>query len=204
MTQDATDRATTQVRRNRYDEILAIGIELISERGYAATTLRDVADRVGILKGSLYHYFPSKEALLFRILEETHDRAMAQSDEITAMGLSAGDELFTYLRLSCLSYLDHVDQANIYFTEARELTGDRRAKIRKYGDGFESRLRDRVARAQAAGEITGDQTTEFITAFLIGSSNSVRGWRIPIAGARTNAEASAQYEALMRRALAAS
>ena len=44
-------------------EIIAVAAELFGERGYDAVSLDDVAERLDVTKGSLYHYFPGKEEL---------------------------------------------------------------------------------------------------------------------------------------------
>ncbi|MBS1699492.1 MAG: TetR/AcrR family transcriptional regulator [Actinobacteria bacterium] len=68
----------------RRDEILAIAARLISRRGYSATTVRDIAEEAGILSGSLYHHFASKEAMLQEILHGFMDRLLTRYDEIAA------------------------------------------------------------------------------------------------------------------------
>jgi AcrR family transcriptional regulator len=50
-------------RIRRINEILRVAAEVLSEKGYAGTTLEEVADRLDLAKASLYHYFDSKEAL---------------------------------------------------------------------------------------------------------------------------------------------
>lgn len=57
----------------RRAEVLAIAAELFATRGYAQTTVRDIADEAGILSGSLYHHFDSKEAMLHEIMREFMD-----------------------------------------------------------------------------------------------------------------------------------
>jgi AcrR family transcriptional regulator len=54
--------------RDRRERILASAAELFAQRGVAATTVRQIADEVGILSGSLYHHFESKEAIVDEIL----------------------------------------------------------------------------------------------------------------------------------------
>lgn len=81
-----TDREKKRQRRKdaRPAEIIAAAMQLWSERGFAATRLDDVAAGAGIAKGTIYRYFPSKEALFEAALQErvvtTIDRAkeMAQ------------------------------------------------------------------------------------------------------------------------------
>jgi TetR/AcrR family transcriptional regulator, cholesterol catabolism regulator len=53
---------------DRHDQILAAAAELFARKGVAATTVREIADQVGILSGSLYHHFDSKEAMVDEIL----------------------------------------------------------------------------------------------------------------------------------------
>ena len=50
-------------RIRRINEILRVAAEVLSEKGYAGTSLEEVADRLDLAKTSLYHYFDSKEAL---------------------------------------------------------------------------------------------------------------------------------------------
>ena len=59
-----------QPRRRREREVLDVAARLFHERGYADTSVQDIADELGILKGSLYHYIEVKEDLLFRLLGE--------------------------------------------------------------------------------------------------------------------------------------
>jgi len=53
---------------DRHDQILAVAAGLFARKGVAATTVREIADQVGILSGSLYHHFDSKEAMVDEIL----------------------------------------------------------------------------------------------------------------------------------------
>jgi TetR/AcrR family transcriptional regulator, cholesterol catabolism regulator len=53
---------------DRHEQILAVAAKLFARKGVAATTVREIADEVGILSGSLYHHFDSKEAMVDEIL----------------------------------------------------------------------------------------------------------------------------------------
>lgn len=61
-------------RNARRDELLEAAAGLFATRGYAATSIRDIAREVGILSGSLYYHFASKEDILL----ETHARGVDQ------------------------------------------------------------------------------------------------------------------------------
>jgi len=53
---------------DRHKQILTVAAGLFASKGVAATTVREIADEVGILSGSLYHHFESKEAMVDQIL----------------------------------------------------------------------------------------------------------------------------------------
>ena len=57
----------------RREELLAIAARLFAEKGFRNTTVRDIADAAGILSGSLYHHFDSKESIGDEILREFLD-----------------------------------------------------------------------------------------------------------------------------------
>ena len=59
------------------DTIRQVAIDLFYAKGYFATSISEVAAGSGIRKASLYHHYPSKEALLFHILQVTMDDLMA-------------------------------------------------------------------------------------------------------------------------------
>ena len=65
----------------REDQILEAAARLFKERGYRAATLQDVADEIGVTRTAVYHYFSSKEEILFRIAEEAHRHAARVFEE---------------------------------------------------------------------------------------------------------------------------
>lgn len=82
-------RAKTSRRRA---DLVAIAAELFAERGYRATTVRHIGDAAGVLSGSLYHHFDSKETILDELLSTYLDTLLAtyrgiseQSDPTTAL-----------------------------------------------------------------------------------------------------------------------
>lgn len=77
----------------RRGQILAIAARLIASQGYSATTVRDIADEAGILSGSLYHHFASKEAILEEILRSFMNELLSRFEEIAAGGGNPRDVL---------------------------------------------------------------------------------------------------------------
>jgi AcrR family transcriptional regulator len=66
----------------RRDAVLALAADLFAEKGFRATTVRDIAERAGVLSGSLYHHFDSKEAIVDELLGSFLDDLLARYREI--------------------------------------------------------------------------------------------------------------------------
>jgi TetR/AcrR family transcriptional regulator, cholesterol catabolism regulator len=67
---------------NRRDELLELAATMMAERGLRATTVRDIADAAGILSGSLYHHFSSKEEMVDEVLRGFLDWLFARYQQI--------------------------------------------------------------------------------------------------------------------------
>src|SRR5829696_10388529 len=80
-----TAAAIPSKAKKRDREVLEAAARVFYERGYSDASVQDVADELGILKGSLYHYIDTKEDLLFRLLQETHDEIYKILEEVSAM-----------------------------------------------------------------------------------------------------------------------
>lgn len=84
--------------RKRDREVLDAAVQVFCERGYAAATVQDVADQLGILKGSLYYYIETKEDLLYRAVMAVHSSAEAVMDSVAAEPSGPLERLELYMR----------------------------------------------------------------------------------------------------------
>jgi TetR/AcrR family transcriptional regulator, cholesterol catabolism regulator len=77
----------------RRSEIVGIAAELFASKGYANTTVREIADAAGILSGSLYHHFDSKESMIEALLRDFLERIDAQYRSVIAAAADPVDAL---------------------------------------------------------------------------------------------------------------
>ena len=165
--------------RNREEEVIAAAIKIFSEKGFAATSIQDVADEVGVLKGSLYHYIESKEDLLFQIFDESHRQAAEIVREIGELEGPPLDRLHTYIQRYVHWYLDNVDRVSIYFSEWRHLTGQRLATVKKQRRMYEKVVFELIEEARDAGNVPEDLNPTYATNFILGAVNGVPVWYRP-------------------------
>jgi AcrR family transcriptional regulator len=87
---------------DRHREILEAAAALFAERGYLATSVRDIGERVGLLGGSLYHHIRSKEALFVRI----HDLALDAAAERIKAEVAKHSDPWDRLEAACATMLE--------------------------------------------------------------------------------------------------
>jgi AcrR family transcriptional regulator len=81
----------------RPEEIIAAALEAFAARGFAATKLEDIARRAGVTKGTIYLYFPSKEALFKALVRETIVPVIAKGEAFAKSFTGSARALFERL-----------------------------------------------------------------------------------------------------------
>ena len=161
MTQQTTKAAS------RREELLAIAADLFAQRGFKNTTVRDIADASGILSGSLYHHFDSKESMVDEILSSFQTELFRQYDEVADSELDPRAKFEAVIRISFEAIHDHHSEVAIYQNDAAYLAeferfgylNERNAQLRKL---WVSLLEEGVR----AGAFRPDLDTEVVYRFI--------------------------------------
>jgi AcrR family transcriptional regulator len=111
---------------SRRDELLDLAATMFAERGLRATTVRDIADSAGILSGSLYHHFSSKEEMVDELLRGFLDWLFMRYEEIVATEPNPLERLKGLFMASFEAIEDRHAQVVIYQDEAKRLMGQPR------------------------------------------------------------------------------
>ena len=128
----------------RRAELLALAANMFAERGFVSTTVRDIADAAGILSGSLYHHFDSKESMVDEILRGFLDELFGRYQEIQAAQLGPAATLRAMVVASFESIDRHHAEVAIFQNESKYLTqferfgylADRNVEFRKMWVGL--------------------------------------------------------------------
>ena len=95
---------TSSKYSEKLKEIFKTVSGLFASKGYHSTSMREIANELGMKKPSLYHYIESKEDLLFKIMNHAMDKAMASLEEICVRDISPEDKLSQVLRFYSTYY----------------------------------------------------------------------------------------------------
>lgn len=110
----------------RRDELLELAAAMFAERGLRATTVRDIADSAGILSGSLYHHFSSKEEMVDEVLRGFLDWLFARYQQIVETEPNPLERLKGLFMTSFEAIEHRHAQVVIYQDEAKRLSGQER------------------------------------------------------------------------------
>ncbi len=160
---------------DRRPDILEAAALLFGERGYAATSMRDIARRVGLLGGSLYHHIRSKEELF----AEIHDLALEGVSDLIRRRIATSSDPWERLELACVTMLeeqltDHSITLPL-MNDFRAVPPDLRTRLVPKRDAFEAVFTGLVADLPLAGGL--DRTLYRI--LLLTELNNVSAWYRP-------------------------
>lgn len=124
----------------RRQEIVNTAAHLFDRDGYSSTTMEDIAHTVAIAKPTLYHYFTSKEEILFWIHEEFINLIIDRHEKRLLVGLDP-NQLLLEVMADILELMEtHRGHVRVFFEHHRELPTSQREIIRLKRDRYESMI----------------------------------------------------------------
>lgn len=104
---------------SRRDEILAVAATVIAERGLAGATVRDIGQAAGILSGSLYHHFSSKEQIVLELLVDNVQSSIVRATSTISDAPDATTAIGYLIRDSITETAAHPNESLILRNETR-------------------------------------------------------------------------------------
>lgn len=180
--------------------ILEGAIEVFAELGYAGASLRELAAGAGVQKGHLAYYFPTKDDLLYELVDDLHERFVRglavwcrEIPEPTA------ESLLNIFRQHLGLVFERRLQTRVAYDNLRFLTSERRDAIIAKRDRYEHQLGRKIGACRSAGVPVVDAPGTIITKTALAVLNWPYQWYAP-SGRYTREELQRQ---LAERALAA-
>jgi AcrR family transcriptional regulator len=192
---------------NVQDQVLRAALDLFSTRGYATTSVQEIVAAAGVTKGAMYHYFASKDDLLFAIYDRLLSLQKARLEEIVARGTERGDAVEQVLRAVCedvvSTSIEFLPEGTVFTRSQHMLMPDRQAEVkrrrREYHEEFEALLR----RGMKEGVFRDDVPTAMLIAHFFSDVHYLSQWYSP-AGPLTASQVAGQLTELFLRSIRAS
>ena len=163
---------------SRRDELVAVAARLFAERGYHGTSMADLAEAMGVQKGSLYSLTGSKQDLLVLI---TRDGAASFHGALD--GMPDDGEPLERVRLALRRHLAvvaaQVDAATVFTREWRFLDEPERTAFRIERRRYEERWRELLREAAERGALRSDLDVEAAVLLVLSAANWAYTWLRP-------------------------
>ena len=177
MAEVATD--TPRPSKRRRQEVIDVAARIFNEKGYEATSIQEIAEEVGILKGSLYYYIDTKEDLLFAVIREAYDAALSVIEQLEQRDGDALELIEALVHGHAQVFAATFVQSSVFFREFRALSEERQKTIREAGDVYNRFLISQIRRGQRSGEVKSDINPRLAAIGIIGMMNSMAFWYRP-------------------------
>ena len=160
---------------NRVSIVLDAAASLFAEKGYVATSMRDIAQRCGMLPGSLYYHFAAKEDLLVAVYE----RGVAELLVNVRAAIARESEPWTRLQAACTAHLETVlrrsDYAQVLIRVLPDDVAPAGTRLAQLRDEYEKQLASLIG----ALPLANGTDRKALRLMLIGALNWSRFWFAP-------------------------
>jgi AcrR family transcriptional regulator len=161
---------------SRQTEIIRGAARVFKAKGYHAATIQDIADEVGLLKGSLYHYVASKEELLYLVVKDPIRRVYRRLEKIADGKGSAREKITRAIAVHLEAFDAHYPHLFVYVREMDSLWVRLKDRIAESPKHYE-RLWHRILQdGIKAGELRDDLDVKVVTYAILGAMNWMYKW----------------------------
>jgi AcrR family transcriptional regulator len=162
----------------RRSELTREAAKLFARKGYHGTSIGDIADALGVQKGSLYSHIASKEDLLYETMREGAAAFHGALDAIPE-DLPATEKIRLALRGHLRVVAEQLDVATVFVQEWRYLEGGRREEIVAERRRYEERIRDLFREGRELSELRADLDESVAALLLLSAANWAYTWLQP-------------------------
>lgn len=160
-------------------ELIKESINLFVEKGYSATSIQDIVDKLGVTKGSFYYHFKSKEALLMHIHVSYIDDLLRRQKMILKNEEDARSKLVKVVELLIHDIESQGAIGRVYYREIRHLSSENAAEIRRKRAEFRDNIEAIIIEGMQNKEFRPGLESKMITFAILGITNWSYQWFNP-------------------------
>jgi AcrR family transcriptional regulator len=169
------------VHREKYAQIVDAAARLFAVQGFNGTSLQDISEQVGVLKGSLYHYITSKEDLLLDIVRIGQQGLAENLDLCKNFAGAPLEELvaFAYGHFVLNATPERLLRGIVYIRDGDKLSPAKRRTVVSNRDKYDRYLRSILSAGRDEGLIDPDVDPRICGLMILGVLNSYHRWYKP-------------------------
>ncbi|MCY9784536.1 TetR/AcrR family transcriptional regulator [Nocardiopsis sp. EMB25] len=158
------------------ERLLGVATRLFAERGFEGTSVQEIVAAAGVTKGAMYHYFGSKDDLLYEVyarvlrMQTEHLLRIAAKDTpvVERVREAAADVIVTSVA--------NLDDTVIFFRSMHQLDQDKQRTVRAERRRYHEHFRDLVQQGQREGAFRDDVPADLVVDYFFGSVHHLGTW----------------------------
>lgn len=170
---------------SRKEQILQTSAKMFKEKGYASTSMRDIATELGIEAASLYHHIKSKEEILETICFTMADKLITGISEVNDIYFNAEEKLRMAIKNHVQIISENIDQSATFLHEWRSLSEPKLSAFKTLRDKYENEFKV-ILNDGVNEDIFDDVDQKFATLTILSTVNWINEWYNP--NGKMNAE----------------
>ncbi|HEV7976348.1 TetR/AcrR family transcriptional regulator [Amycolatopsis sp.] len=161
------------------DRLVQVAARLFAEKGFEATTVRQIVETAGVTKGGLYHYFDSKDALLYEIYSRMLRMQASRMETIADSGLALPQRIHAIIADVVATSIANLDDAVVFFQSMHLLEAEKQADVRAERRRYHERFRSLVEEGQRDGVFRADVPADIVVNYHFGAIHRLGMWYHP-------------------------
>ena len=163
---------------NRKEQLLEVAAKLFKQRGYAATSMRDLAAELGIEAASLYHHIKSKEEILETICFDLAAKFSNAIAEVNDIYFNAEEKLRMAIKNHVQIITQNTNQSAVFLQEWRNLSESKLGEFMKLRDAYENGIRV-ILKDGMNEDVFDDVDEKFASLTILSTVNWINEWYNP-------------------------
>lgn len=156
--------------------LLTVATRLFAERGFETTSVQQIVDAAGVTKGAMYHYFGSKDDLLYEIYARVLRVQTARMEQAADSTEPVRQRLHAVAADVVATTAANLDDTVIFFRSMHLLHPDKQAEVRAERRRYHERVRRLIEEGQREGVFRQDKSAELVVDFFFGSVHHLSTW----------------------------
>jgi AcrR family transcriptional regulator len=184
------------------ERLLRVATRLFARHGFEGTSVQDIVDAAGVTKGAMYHYYGSKDDLLYEVYHQLLTMQTSRLTEIVKGQGNTEERLRAAAVDVVVSSLENLDELIVFFRSLHMLPEDRQTQVRAERRAYQDQFRGLVEEGMSTGLFRTKVSADVVVHYYLSAVNQLGSWFRPD-GPLTANQVGEQYAELLLAGLLA-
>jgi AcrR family transcriptional regulator len=156
-----------------------VATRLFARHGFEGTSVQDIVDAAGVTKGAMYHYYGSKDDLLYEVYHQLLSMQTAHLEAIAAGPGTAEERLRAAASDVVITSCENLDDMIVFFRSLHMLPDDKQTQVRAERRLYQEKFKALVDEGVAAGTFRSDISSDVVVHYFLSVVNQLGSWYKP-------------------------